>query len=292
MPPPSSGGILLAEILNSLESFDLQDMGHNSANAIHLWTEIERQVYAERSVWLGDADYFSIPVEQLISKSHAQRMVGGLSYFQAGNSGQVNGREYVIPESEETTHFSVVDAAGNAVSLTYTLNGSFGSYAVVEGTGILLNNEMDDFSIKPGYPNMFGLVGNDVNAIAPGKRMLSSMTPTIVTKNDSLFLVIGSPGGSTIITTVAQIISNIIDHHMNIRMAIEAPRFHHQWLPDVIYLEKIGFSKDTSGLLNSLGYHLEWRNNIGLAQGILRNENSNLLEGWSDSRGNGMVEGY
>jgi gamma-glutamyltranspeptidase/glutathione hydrolase len=292
MPLPSSGGVLLAEILNSLESFNLQMIGLNTAHEIHLWTEIERRAYAERSVWLGDSDFTDVPVSELISKQHAQKIINSLPYFLAGNSGQVSGREFVQRESEETTHFSIADEQGNAVSLTYTLNGSFGSCAVAEGTGILLNNEMDDFSIKPGIPNMFGLVGGAANAIAPGKRMLSSMTPTIVTRNDSLLMVIGSPGGSTIITTVAQIISNVIDRQMNIRMAIEAPRFHHQWLPDLVYMESNGFSDDTITLLKGMGYQLERRESIGLAQGILIDWKTGGLTGWSDPRGSGHVSGY
>ena len=198
----------------------------------------------------------------------------------------------MIPESEHTTHFSIVDQWGNAVSNTYTLNSSFGSKVVIDGTGILMNNEMDDFSIKAGYPNQFGLVGSQANAIEPEKRMLSSMSPSIVTRNDSLFMVIGSPGGSRIISTVAQVISNVIDHKMNIRDAIENPRFHHQWRPDIVYLEKNVFSKDVINNLESRGYNIQLRGSIGSAQGIVRNLETNELSGWSDPRNNGSVESY
>lgn len=292
MPPPSSGGIVLAEILNCLESFDLKTIGHNSANAIHLWVEIERQAYADRAQWLGDSDFISVPVARLISREYAKSLLPTLSCFVAGNSEAISSKNAAAHEAEQTTHFSIVDAENNAVAVTYTLNGGYGSRAVIEGTGILLNNEMDDFSIKAGHPNMYGLIGSLANAIEPGKRMLSSMTPTILTRNDSLLMVIGSPGGSTIITTVAQVISNVIDQQMNIRQAIEAPRFHHQWLPDVVDLESGGFSLDTIHSLESKGFCLRWRDNIGMAEGILIERKQQQITGWSDPRGNGTAAGY
>jgi len=195
-------------------------------------------------------------------------------------------------EHSETTHFSIVDAYGNAVSNTYTLNSSYGSGVVIDGTGILLNNEMDDFSIKSGYANIYGLIGSKANEIVPAKRMLSSMTPTIVTYKDSLAAILGSPGGSTIITTVAQIVSNIIDHKMNIREAIEAPRFHHQWLPDTLKLENLGFSRDVQINLENKGHKLQITSVIGDVQGILFNQRTEEWTGWSDPRGNGVCLGY
>jgi len=292
MPPPRAGGIALAGILNTLELFDLSRFSVNSSSYIRLWVEIERQVYADRAQWLGDPDFIEIPVEKLISKEYAQTIKDKLSYFNAGDS-----YGYKIPginfeESDQTTHFSIVDHWGNAVSNTFTLNGNYGSRVVAAGTGILLNNEMDDFSLKPGYPNKYGLIGSEANAILPKKRMLSSMTPTIITKNDTLFMIIGGPGGSKIITTVAQVISNVIDHKMNIRQAIETPRFHHQWIPDVIYLEEGRFNCDTRDILKNKGYKLEFKTYMGYAQGILFNSKSNEYSGWSDPRSDGQVKGY
>ena len=241
MPPPSSGGIVLSEILNTLELFDLSKMELNSSTLIHLWVEIERQAYADRAQWLGDPDFVQNPLVRLTSKEYAGSIKQNLSYLKAGCSDSIKIPQINGHESDQTTHFSIADRWGNAVSNTFTLNGNYGSRAVAEGTGVLLNNEMDDFSVKPGFPNKYGLVGSQANAVAAGKRMLSSMTPSILTKNDSLFMVIGGPGGSKIITSVAQVISNVIDHRMNIRQAIENPRFHHQWKPDVIFLEKDRF---------------------------------------------------
>jgi gamma-glutamyltranspeptidase/glutathione hydrolase len=292
MSPPSSGGILLAEILNCLEKFNLKTLGHNSSDLINLWVEIERQAYADRAKYMGDTDFIDMPIIKLISKDYASVVCSNLNYYKAGCSDSAGVNDRWINESEQTTHFCVIDKWGNAVSNTYTLNSSYGSRAVAEGTGILLNNEMDDFSIKPGYPNRYGLIGCETNSIQPGKRMLSSMTPSIVTKNDSLFLVIGSPGGSTIITTVAQIISNVIDHQMNIRQAIEAPRFHHQWKPDVVYLEENRFNRDTINNVKNKNYKIHFRSSIGNAQGILFLGKEKLFTGWSDPRGNGQVSGY
>ncbi len=288
MPLPSSGGIVLGELLNTLSFFDVKQLGHNSSQYIHLLTEIERHIYRDRAHYLGDADFVQVEVERLLSRAHADSIRNNLSLLTAGKS--VPDFQPLPEESKETTHFSIVDARGWAVSNTYTLNGNYGSGVVIEGTGILMNNEMDDFSIKPGHPNMFGLVGSQANAIAPGKRMLSSMTPTIVTRNDSLRLVLGSPGGSTIITTVAQVLINAIDFKMNIRRAVEAPRFHHQWLPDVVFLEKNGFSRDTIHNLENLGYRISFTDYLGLVQAIQVEKHG--LFGWSDPRGTGLVKGY
>ncbi len=288
MPLPSSGGVVLGEILNTLQTFNPASLGLNSAHYIQLLTEIERHAYRDRAVYLGDADFVSVPVKKLLSQAYADSIRAKLSLLQAGHSNP----QHLIPaqESQQTTHFSIVDEQGWAVSNTYTLNGNYGSGVVIEGTGILMNNEMDDFSIKPGHPNMFGLVGSQANAIAPGKRMLSSMTPTIVLKNDSLFLVLGSPGGSTIITSVAQVLINVIDFKLNLRRAIEAPRFHHQWLPDEIFLENFGFSRDTIHNLQAAGYRISFVNKLGLVQGILLRDG--VLCGWSDPRGAGLAIGY
>ena len=292
MPLPSSGGIVLAEILNGLENYDVKRLGHNSAAHIQLFTEICRFAYADRAQYLGDADFVDVPVQRLIRKSYMRNKVLSINWFKAGNSDSILSVNALTQESQHTTHFSIVDQWNNAVSNTYTLNDSYGSKVVIEGTGILLNDEMDDFSIKPGLPNMFGLLGNEANAIEPEKRMLSSMTPTIVTKNDSLFMVVGSPGGSRIITTVAQTISNVIDFNMNIRHAIEAPRFHHQWKPDVIFFENSGFSRDTKNMLLIKGYNLKTLSSIGIANGIRITGEEKKLTGWADPRGSGKVNGY
>jgi gamma-glutamyltranspeptidase/glutathione hydrolase len=292
MPPPSSGGLVLAEIFNTLENFNLSNLGSNSSDLVRLWTEVEKYAFYDRANWMGDSDFFDVPINLLISKAYAKKISSKINFFNATNSDELESEIPLIPESEHTTHFSIVDQWGNAVSNTYTLNSSFGSKVVIDGTGILMNNEMDDFSIKAGYPNQFGLVGSQANAIEPEKRMLSSMSPSIVTRNDSLFMVIGSPGGSRIISTVAQVISNVIDHKMNIRDAIENPRFHHQWRPDIVYLEKNVFSKDVINNLESRGYNIQLRGSIGSAQGIVRNLETNELSGWSDPRNNGSVESY
>ena len=288
MPLPSSGGILLAEILNTLERFNLKALGLNSAKYIHLLTEIERQAYHDRAIYLGDVDFVSVPVKKLISKTYADSIRQNLSLLTAGQSNP--DRLWTDGESEQTTHFSIVDQEGWAVSNTYTLNGNYGSGVVITGTGILMNNEMDDFSIKPGHPNMFGLVGNKANAIEPGKRMLSSMTPTIVTKNDSLFMVLGSPGGSKIITSVAQVLINVIDFKLNIRRAVETPRFHFQWLPDTIFFENYGFNRDTIHNLQAEGYRISFVSGLGLVQGIVIEKG--MRRGWSDPRGAGFATGY
>ena len=292
MPPPSSGGIVLTEILNTLELFEIHKMDLNSSPLIHLWVEVERQAYADRAQWLGDPDFVQNPLAHLTSKEYAQNIKQNLSYLKAGCSDNTKIPDLNGNESDQTTHFSIVDHWGNAVSNTFTLNGNYGSRVVAEGTGVLLNNEMDDFSIKQGFPNSYGLVGSQANAVAAGKRMLSSMTPTILTKNDSLFMVIGGPGGSKIITTVSQVISNVIDHKLNIRQAIENPRFHHQWKPDIIFLEEGRFSTDTRNKLEKDGYKLEYKVYMGYAQGILIDLKTETYTGWSDPRSDGKAAGY
>ena len=289
MSPPSSGGIILAEILNSLENIDLTELSHNSANSIHFWVETEKQAYADRAEHLGDSDYYDVPIKLLISKKHGVEIFNRINPFKTFPSNKVHAAKL---EHGETTHFSIVDSYGNAVSNTYTLNGSYGSGVVIKGTGILMNNEMDDFAIKPGFSNLYGLVGSEANSIETEKRMLSSMTPTIVTKNDSLYLITGSPGGAQIITTVAQVISNVIDHKMNIREAVEAPRFHHQWLPDTVYYEQKGFTIDVLNNLKNKGHLLKQTRSIGDVQAILWDGYHKEWTGWSDPRGNGLSRGF
>jgi gamma-glutamyltranspeptidase/glutathione hydrolase len=283
--PPSAGGIMLAEIFNALENIHVQQLGLNSSELIHFWVEIERQVYADRSQYLGDPDFIKIPLQQLSSKTYGEKIFQSVNPYYSRTSTTVSPVRF---ESDHTTHFSVVDAGGMAVSNTYTLNDSYGSGVVIEGTGMLMNNEMDDFVIKTGWPNKYGLTGGTANAIAPGKRMLSSMTPTIVTRSDSTLLILGSPGGSRIITTVAQVISNVLDHHMNIREAVCAPRFHHQWLPDSIFIEENGFTADVVQNLKRKGHNIKIVGMLGDVQAIMRDTELQAWSGWSDPRKDGL----
>jgi len=247
MPPPSSGGIAIVEMLNILEGFNLAKLGHNSALYLHILTEVMRTAFADRAEHIGDPLFNpTMPVEQLISKSYADELRPSINWFKAMESDSANfNQNLLVEESEETTHFSVVDKDGNAVSLTYTLEYSYGSRITVEGAGFLLNNEMGDFNPIPGLTNTKGLIGTKPNLVAPEKRMLSSMSPTIVAKNGKPILIIGSPGGRTIINTTLQVILNVIDHKMTVAEAIEAPRMHHQWLPNITSFEKLGISPDT-----------------------------------------------
>lgn len=284
MPPPSSGGIVLVEMLNILEGFDLNGAGHNSAAYMHMLTESMRRAYADRAEFLGDPDFNrNMPVAKLISKIHANKLRASIDLEHASLS---NENEFAnIYESEETTHFSVVDKEGNMVSLTFTLEYSFGSRIVVEGSGYLLNNEMGDFNPIPGVTNRRGLIGTRPNLIAPEKRMLSSMTPTIVTKEGKPLMAIGTPGGRTIINTTMQIILNVVDHDMNIAESIEAPRFHHQWLPDTTFIEKQSISIDTLERYESLGHSIKARGPIGMAMGVYYDQVNNIYLGSADSRG-------
>lgn len=281
-PPPSSGGVCLAQILKIAEHFPLAEYGFQSAAAVQVLTEAERRAYANRAYFLGDPDQVDVPVEFLIGDSLIAAMAGAIGLAKATPSREVSHVE--LHESEETTHYSIVDKNGLAVANTTTLNGSYGSCFVAAGTGILLNNEMDDFSIKPGVPNMFGLVGSQANAIAPGKRMLSSMTPTIVTHGDSLYWVIGTPGGGTIITSVAQVIINLVDFKMSLAEAINAPRFHHQWWPDEIQIERGSFSPQLKAALKARGYVITERGKIGDVNAVAVDRVTGVLIGVPDRR--------
>jgi len=296
MPPPSSGGVHLLEILNILGDTDLKAMGWHSPDALHLIVEAMRIAYADRAVHLGDPDFVKVPVAALISPAYAKQRRQEIDPQKARSSSQVRAADpetlkRLGKESNDTSHLSVVDSAGNAVSLTFTINLGFGSGVVVPGTGIILNNEMDDFAIAPGVPNAFGLVGGDANAIAPGKTPLSSMTPTIVTEKGQLRLVAGSPGGSTIITTVLQIVLNVLVYDMDARRAVAAPRLHHQWLPDKLMVERQGFDRLTLDDLRRRGNQIEERGSWGNADAIVRSPDG-TLEGAADPRGEGAAYGY
>ena len=293
MPPASSGGVAIAGILKQLENIELKSQNYHSAQHIHYVSEAERRVYADRAEFMGDVDYVPVPIDKLISDEYTSKRWSGVDSVKATASSGVSHGDipFIYDEPEETTHYSIVDKWGNAVSVTTTVNGWFGNGIVVDGAGFLLNNEMDDFSIKPGVPNAYGLIGNVANAIEPNKRMLSSMSPTIVENPaGGLLLVLGSPGGSTIITTTAQIIMNVIDFEMSIEDAVEAPRFHHQWLPDMIQLESLGFSHETISDLEGRGHQIRYRRSIGEANCIQLD--NGILYGAADSRRNSSALGY
>ena len=293
MGPPSSGGIVLGQILKTLEDYPIQNFEHNSTEYVQLITEISRRAYADRAHYLGDPDFVDLPIDTLLDKDYLRERMRLYSPVEATSSADITHGNITWTESDETTHYSIVDAEGNAVAVTTTLNGAYGSKLYSNELGFFFNNEMDDFSAKPGFPNMFGLIGGEANKIEPEKRMLSSMTPTIVTRNNELYLVLGSPGGSTIITTVLQTILNKTIFDMSIEEAVAAPRFHHQWLPDEIVLEPNGFDEQTITDLKKMGYIISERNNIvlGKMDAIYRNENSGL-EGGADPRGDDAVASY
>jgi len=267
MPPPSSGGIHIVQMLNMLEPFPLAEYGAGSAQSIHVLVEAMKHAYADRSKYLGDPDFVTVPAEKLMDKNYARILSEGFNLDQTTPSSAILAGAKLADESRDTTHYSIVDSDGNLVSNTYTLNFSFGSGITVAGTGILLNNEMDDFSAKPGVPNAYGLIGAEANKIEAGKRPLSSMTPTLVFKDGKPVLVTGSPGGSRIITTVLQVLVNVIDHGMNVADAVSAPRFHHQWQPDMLFLEP-GFSPDTIKLLEQRQHKVKTVSTMGSAQSI------------------------
>ncbi len=293
MPPPSSGGTALIQMLNILENADLAAMGAGSPKRHHLVIEAMRRAFADRSHFQGDPDFVKVPVRGLTSRRYAQELFKSIRPNRATPSSEVRHGNPARFEREETTHYSVVDAAGNAVSVTYTLNGGYGNGVTVTGAGFLLNNEMDDFTSKPGVPNLFGLIQGEANAIAPRKRPLSSMTPTIVTRNGKLWLVIGSPGGPTIINTVLHTILNTVDHEMNIKQAIDAPRFHHQWLPDQLRHEP-GFDPAARRALEAMGHRFAPQAaSIGDAQGIMIDPATGTRLGASDRRSpDGEAAGY
>ena len=302
-PPPSSGGVALVEILNILEGFDLAKLGNRSAGAIHLEAEAFRRAFYDRAEFMGDPDFAKVPVAQLIDKKYAAAWRDSIDLNHASVSKDLKrpsfselervaqSRPTAIREPENTTHYSVVDAEGNAVAVTTTLNDSFGSRVTAAGLGFLLNDEMDDFTVKQGVPNSYGLIQGPANAIGPGKRPLSAMTPTIVLKDGKLFLVLGSPGGPTIITTVANILIGVVDFSLDIQEAVNAPRFHHQWLPDEILVED-RLSPDTMNLLSSKGHKLKVDHFWGDGECIMVDPNTGERLGASDGRNNGKAVGY
>lgn len=290
--PPSSGGIALIQILNALENFNIEKKDWGSSNYIHNVTEILKYVYADRSKYLGDEDFYSVPKEWLLSKERGKEIASNISQFAKPSFEIFPGNQF-NEESEETTHYNVIDIKGNMVSTTTTLNSTFGNKIVVDGAGFILNNEMDDFSSKPGTPNQYGLLGGEANSIEPNKRMLSAMTPTIILDdNGDPFMTIGSPGGSTIITVVLQVILNVIDFGMDIQTAIDMPRFHHQWMPDQIDYEPFGMSEDVKKNLVETGHKLGRLRFLGRAEGIIIDNRNGLFWGATDPRGYGKAVGF
>ena len=292
---PSSGGILLGQMMKAIEKFDLSKIPHNSAEYIQLLTEIERRAFADRSDLMGDPDFMNLPVYEFMDEEYIEERMKSFSWEEATPSSEIKPGEVIFNESDETTHFSIIDKSGNAVSVTTTLNNSFGSKVYLENSGFFLNNEMDDFSSKPGFPNFFGVLGSEANSIQPGKRMLSAMTPTIVLKNNKPKLILGSPGGPSIITSVFQTILNVIEYDMDVNEAVSAPRFHHQWYPDLIVMEENAYSYEVDSVLKSKNYLIVKlpieedtlgvykRSNIGAVDAILIDDFKNV-SGGADSR--------
>ncbi len=293
MAPPSSGGVTLGQIFKMIEPYDVQKLGYHSVPTIQVITEAERRAYADRNFFLGDPDFVDNPIEKMLDESYLKSRMSSFSFEKASLSSDIRQGDIPYKESTETTHYSIVDPFGNAVSVTTTLNDNFGSKLFIEELGIFLNNEMDDFSIKPGVPNTYGLVGNKANSVAPNKRMLSSMSPTIVERDGRLYMVLGTPGGSTIITSVLQTILNVYEYDMPMQQAVNAPRFHHQWLPDEVVFEPDGFNAETLENLKNLGYKIQEKDNkiIGKVDAILIMDDGRL-EGGADSRGDDTAKGF
>ncbi len=291
MGPPSSGGIALIQTLYIIENLNLKPEDYNGLKHIHYLIEALKRVYFDRAEYLGDSDYVKVPVELITSKDYAKKIFDDIKFGIATGTYDVNTKKLLFNESLETTHYSVLDKYGNAVSVTTTINSTFGSSVVVDGAGFLLNNQMDDFSIKPGVQNQFGLIGKDANAIEPGKRMLSSMTPTIILKDNKPFLILGSPGGSMIISSVVQVIMNVIDFGMNPFYAVSFPRIHHQWIPDEVYYEPYSLTPEIIEKLTSFGHVLKPRNYIGRIELIFVDDKTNYIYGMTDPRGYGLAKG-
>ncbi len=287
MPLPSSGGIIMQQMLKMIEQKNISKLKFQTQQSVQLIIEVERRAFADRGEFLGDPDFVKVPVKTLVSQKYLTQRMKDYDPSIAGKSSII--KAGLVKESEETTHLSIVDVDGNAVSVTTTLNGGYGSRTVVSGAGFILNNEMDDFSVKPGVPNMYGAIGNEKNAIAPGKRMLSSMTPTIVLKNNKPYLVVGTPGGTTIPTSVFQTIVNVIDFGMNANDAVNKPKFHHQWLPDEVFVER-DFDATTKKQLEKMGYKITNRGNIGRTELIMIKNKKIIAVG--DKRGDDAAEGY